>query len=127
MNLKAIALAAILGLSAPAIADVAINAPALAQARTPIGMFQDNEWAITIGYSNNAFNYYARNLRTGSSLRLRGAKVGGDNQRRVYTWSNGAHQYQVAWRPSDPNFIRLQVVDPKGKLALNRLLGRSAD
>ncbi len=127
MNLKAIALTAILGLSAPAIADVAINAPALAQANSPMGMFQDNEWAVTIGYSNNAFNYYARNLRTGSSLSLRGAKVGGDSQRRVYTWTNGDHRYQVAWQPNDPNFIRLQVIDPRGKLVLNRLLARSGD
>jgi hypothetical protein len=31
-------------------------------------------------------------------------------------------KYQVTWKPSDPNFIRVQVTQPNGKLILNRLL-----
>lgn len=127
MNLKAIALTAILGLSAPAIADVALNTPALAQARSPMGMFQDNEWSVTLSYSDNVFNYYGRNLKTGSSMSLRGAKVGGNSQRRVYTWNNGDHRYQVAWQPSDSGVIRVQVFDGRGKQVLNRLLYRTSD
>lgn len=127
MNIKAIALAAILGLSAPALADVTLNTSALAQARAPLGMFQDSEWSVTIRYNRNTLNYYARNLRTDNSLSLRGATVGGNNQRRIYTWNNGDHRYQVTWQPSDPDIIRLQVFDPRGRVALNRLLSRSGD
>lgn len=127
MNLKAIALTTILGLSAPAIADVTLNTSALAQTKAPLGMFQDSEWSVTISYNSNTLNYYARNLRTDGSLSLRGATVGGNSQRRIYTWNNGDHRYQVTWQPSDPDFIRLQVTDPKARVVLNRLLSRSAD
>jgi hypothetical protein len=127
MNLKAVTLATILGLSAPAIADVTFNTSALAQARAPLGMFQDSEWSITIRYNRNTLNYYARNLRTDRSLSLRGATVGGNSQRRIYTWINGDHRYQVIWQPSDPDFMRLQVIDPGGTVVLNRLLSRNGD
>ena len=127
MNLKAVTLATILGLSAPAIADITLNTSVLAQARTPMGMFQDSEWSVTISYNRNTLNYYGRNLRTGNGLSLRGATVGGNSQHRIYTWSNGDHRYQVTWQTSDPDFIRLQVLDPRGRVVLNRLLSRSSD
>jgi len=127
MNLKAIALASILGLSAPAVANIALTPPAIAQASLPVGTFEDRTWAITIDYYNNSLTYYGRNKRTGDYLELRGARVSGNSQRRLYTWSNGGHRYQVAWRPSDPDFIRVQVFDPRGREMLNRLLNRNWD
>lgn len=127
MNLKAIALASILGLSAPAIADIALSTHAVAQPTAPMGMYGDGEWSVTISYNNNAFSYYARNIRTGDTLSLRGAKVSGDNQRRIYTWNNGDYRYQVAWQPADPGVIRLQVFDGGEREILNRLLYQTSD
>ncbi len=122
MNLKAIALATILGISAPAIADITLNAQVVAQANAPLNTYTDGEWAVSIEYYENAYSYYGTNLRTGDSLTLRGAKVGGDSQRRIYTWTNGDYRYQVAWQPSDPGVIRVQVFDGRGQEILNRLL-----
>jgi hypothetical protein len=127
MNLKAIALASILGLSAPAIADIALSTHAVAQPNAPLGMYSDGEWAVTIDYNENAFSYYGRNMRTGDSLSLRGATVGGNSQRRIYTWTNGDYQYQVSWQPSDSGVIRLQVFDGRGRESLNRLLYETSD
>jgi hypothetical protein len=136
MNLKAIALASILGVSAPAIcasqqrfaiADIALSTHAIAQPNAPLSMFSDGEWSVTIDYKENAFSYHARNMRTGDTLSLRGAKVSGDSQRRIYTWNNGDYRYQVAWQPGDPGVIRLQVFDGRGRETLNRLLYKSND
>ena len=127
MNLKAIALATILGLSAPAIADIALSTHAVAQANSPTGMYSDGEWSVTIGYDNNAFSYYGENLSTGDSINLRGARVSGNNQRRIYTWRNGDFRYQVAWQPRDPGVIRVQVINGRGREVLNRILYSNGD
>jgi hypothetical protein len=126
MNLKAIALAAILGLSTPMIADLTLNTPALAQSNLPIGIFEDSQWAVTLQYTNNALTYIGSNKRTGDYLELRGARVSGNAQRRLYIWRNGDYTYQVAWRPSDSGYIRLQVFDGRGREILNRLLSRTS-
>lgn len=120
MNLKAIVLATIIGLSGPAIADIALNTHAVAQANG--STFSDGEWQVTIGYDGNAFSYYGENLNTGEGLSLRGATVSGNSQRRILTWTNGDVRYQVAIQPSDPQVIRLQVFDGRGRQLLNRLL-----
>jgi hypothetical protein len=127
MNLKAIALATILGLSAPAIGDVVLSTHAVAQPNAPLSMYSDGEWSVTIDYNENAFSYHATNTRTGDTLNLRGAKVSGDSQRRIYTWNNGDYRYQVAWQPSDPGVIRLQVFDGGEREILNRLLYETSD
>lgn len=127
MKLQAIALATILGLSAPAIADIALSTHAVAQPNAPLGMYSDGEWSVTIDYYENAFSYYGRNIRTGDSLTLRGAKVSGNSQRRIYTWSNGDYKYQVVWQPRDSGVIRVQVFDGRRRESLNRLLYRTSD
>ncbi|MGK7878219.1 MAG: hypothetical protein AB4426_34405 [Xenococcaceae cyanobacterium] len=124
MNIKAISLAAILGLSVPTITDIAINTQAVAQLPFPSGDFRDNTWSVSLWYTNNAYYYKGENLRTGDSLSLAGAQVSGNRQRPVYTWRNDAYRYQVAWQPKDSNVIRLQVFNPNGRLILNRLLYR---
>ncbi|GAB4175773.1 MAG: hypothetical protein Fur006_06450 [Coleofasciculaceae cyanobacterium] len=83
--------------------------------------FTDNEWLVAIGQNGDDFSYYGVNLRTRSSLTLRGARVSANSQRQVYTWNNGDYRYQVAWQPSDPQVIRLQVFNGRKEL-LNRLL-----
>ncbi|WP_013321258.1 hypothetical protein [Gloeothece verrucosa] len=125
MNFKGVTLATLIGLAVPAIATVSDTPSMVAQTSYPSGTFEDSVWSVTINYSNNVLSYEGKNKQNGNNLSLRGAKVGGDAQRRVYTWVNGDTTYQVAWRPSDPNFIRVQVFDSKGKETLNRLLKKS--
>ena len=84
--------------------------------------FTDNEWLVAIGQNGDDFSYYGVNLRTRNSLTLRGARVSANSQRQVYTWNNGDYRYQVAWQPSEPQIIRLQVFDGRGREVLNRLL-----
>ncbi|GAB4175032.1 MAG: hypothetical protein Fur006_05270 [Coleofasciculaceae cyanobacterium] len=122
MNIKGIALATIVGFSAPTIAVIAINDRAIATPEFPLGEFSDRTWVIFLRYENNAYHYRAENLQTGDSISLSGATVSGTRQRRTYTWRNGRHRYEVAWRPNDPYFIRVQVFAPNGKQIFNRLL-----
>ncbi|MCW6036230.1 hypothetical protein K4A83_08085 [Spirulina subsalsa FACHB-351] len=124
MKISAIALSAILGLATPTIAQMAVPSPVVAQSRLPIGTFQNAEWSVTLDYYNNALSYYGRNRRTDNDIYLSGASTGGNAQRRVYTWRNGNIRYQVAWQPSDPNVIRVQVIDGNGRTILNTLLYR---
>ncbi|AFZ47322.1 hypothetical protein Cyast_1357 [Cyanobacterium stanieri PCC 7202] len=96
----------------------------LSQASFPSGVFSDNTWIVTLGYYNNSHYYEGYNRNTGDSIYLSGATIGGNNQRRTYTWNNSGYRYQVAWQPADPNLIRLQVYHPNGRVILNRLLSR---
>ena len=127
MNLKALTLATILGLSAPAITDIAVSNKAIANSRFdyPSGEFVDSEWQVNLYFRNNAFYYEGRNIRKDSSIVLVGATTSGNKQRQIYTWRNDRIKYQVTWRPSDPDFIRVQVISANGKVILNRLLRAS--
>ncbi|WP_254449414.1 hypothetical protein [Anabaena sp. UHCC 0253] len=127
MNSKAIILATILGISTPAIIDVAIPNQAVAVQKFdyPAGEFRDKDWSVTLSFGNNVYYYYGENLNNNSNINLSGAVASGNKQRQVYTWNNNGLKYQVTWRPSDPNFIRVEVIRPNGKVILNRLL-RSA-
>ncbi|BAZ81431.1 hypothetical protein PN497_25165 [Sphaerospermopsis kisseleviana CS-549] len=124
MNYKAITLAAILGISTPAIIDVAMPQPALAQKfNYPKGHFADKDWEVSLSFDNNVYYYYGENRRNrNSNINLSGAVTSGTNDRQVYTGNNNGMKYRVTWRPSDPNFIRLEVVNPGGKVILNRIL-----
>jgi|GEM_PF-3173323 len=51
----------------------------------------------------------------------RGAKNLGSNSRQVYTWDNKGTKYQVIWKPSDPEYIRLRVISG-GREVLNRVI-----
>lgn len=87
--------------------------------------FSDNEWLVAVGQNGNDLSYYGVNLRTQDSLTLRGARVSGNSQNRVYTWNNGDYRYQVAWQSNTPQVIRLKVFDERGRELLNRLLYRT--
>ena len=123
MNYKAIILSAILGISTPAIIDMAIpnQAMAVQKFNYPNNTFSDKEWTVILKFTNNSYHYHGMHTK-GSSINLSGAVASGTKQRQVYTWNNNGMKYQVIWKPSDPNFIRVQVTQPNGKLILNRLL-----
>jgi hypothetical protein len=124
MKYKEIILSAILGISTPAIIDIAIphSAMAVQKFNYPAGEFSDKDWTVTLAFSNNSYSYYGENRKSNSNINLSGAVASGNKQRQVYTWNNNGMKYQVIWKPSDPNFIRVQVANPKGKVILNRLL-----
>lgn len=129
MNYKAITIAAILGISTPAIVNVAMTQPVLAATYNyPAGTFADKDWQVNLSFSNNVYYYYGENRRNPNSyINLSGAVASGTNERQVYTWNNNGMKYRVSWRPSDPSFIRVQVINPSGKEILNRLLMATGD
>ncbi len=96
----------------------------IAQVYAPTGTFQSSSWYVNISYSNNTLVYYGEEKGTSNWIQLSGASVSGSSDRRVYTWDNGGYLYQVAWRPSDPNVIRVQVFTPSGREILNQLMYR---
>ena len=73
--------------------------------------------------SNSQSNYYTYWGMVGNkSLTIReGAKNTGTLSRQVYTWDNKGTKYQVIWKPSDPEYIRLQVFSGDREV-LNKLL-----
>lgn len=127
MNLKALALATLIGIATPAIADISFNTPAVAQANYPMGLYEDGNWEVSVQFDGNSLTYSGRNKQTGDSIRLYDGRVSGNAQRRIYTWYNSGTRYQVAWRPNDPNYLRVQVFSPNGREILNRLLTRYRD
>jgi hypothetical protein len=127
MNIKAIALVAILGLSAPAITDLAINPQALANEPVsigPIGGYTDGLWSIAIWREKDIYNYSIKNYQTGSTLFLSDLEETVENDRRIYSWSNGISNYQIVWQPSEPRAVRLIVIAADGREVLDRLLVR---
>ncbi|WP_072619615.1 hypothetical protein [Spirulina major] len=121
MKLHHYALLAVLGLSSPLI--VAATVPPIAIAQTlPTGVFQNENWIVTLDYTNNTLAYYGESKRNGSNIYLSGASVGGTRNRRIYTWHNGDVRYQVAWQPAQTDLIRLQVFDGRGRELVNELL-----
>jgi hypothetical protein len=126
MNFKALAMAAILGLSAPAVMDVATSSQAVAATRFnyPSGVFRNEiqGWEVQLYFQNNAYHYQGTNLRNGSNISLIGATTSGTQQRQIYTWRNSQYRYQITWRPSDSGVVRLQVFSNKGRQVLNCLL-----
>jgi hypothetical protein len=124
MNIKAITLAAILGLATPVVTELITTTQVLANPSFPSGDYSDGLWLITLSYQDNVRHYSGRNLKTGDTIALSGSNVSGNNQQWVYTWLNDKYRYQVAWQPEDPDVIRLQVLSPSGKAILNRLLQR---
>ena len=124
MNYKAIILSTILGISTPAIIDMAIPNQAMAVKKFdyPGGEFTDKDWTVTLAFTNNSYYYYGENRKSNSNISLSGAVASGTKQRQIYTWNNNGTKYQVIWKPRDPKFIRVQVIDPQGKIILNRLL-----
>jgi hypothetical protein len=84
--------------------------------------FTDGEWLVAIGKNGDDFRYYGVNLKTRDSITLGGAIVSANSQRQIYDWNNGDTRYRITSRSSDPQSIRLQVFEGKGKELLNRIL-----
>jgi len=125
MNYKAIVLATIIGLTSPVMIDLARSNQAIAQTfNYPEGTFADRDWTVSLSFANNAYVYYGENNHNGSNLVLSGAVTSGNHERQVYIWNNDNTRYRVTWRPSDHDYIRIEVISPNNRLILNRLLTR---
>lgn len=92
----------------------------------PLGNFQNNKWLISLRLENNQLTYTGRSRKDGKSLYLKGSRISGNNQRKIFTWNNGNYRYQVIWQPNDPNYIRLKVLN-SGRELLNELLSKSGN
>jgi hypothetical protein len=127
-RLHQIAIATILGLSTPILAASFQHTPVMAeQAQKLDGIFADDQWSVSVMFEQNAYQYYAVNLKSRSEIKLSGAIVSGTRDRRTYSWNNGGTRYQAIWQQRDPEFLRVRVFSPQGKEILNRLLKRQED
>ena len=80
-------------------------------------------------YSTGKHTYYYtyHGYFNGKSLDIvGGAKNFGSNSRQVYTWDNNGTKYQVTWKPSDPEYIRVRVIS-EGREVLNRVIREITD
>ncbi|MEL7039512.1 MAG: hypothetical protein AAFO04_28460 [Cyanobacteria bacterium J06592_8] len=134
MNIKAIALASILGISAPAITNLSFSTPTASAMPTdfvrPKGAFLDSnqQWLVRLNVDEfGAYTYEGQDRKTGNYLELKNAQRAGNRSRYTYTFKNGDYQYVIAYRPSDSEYIRLTVIDPQGQTILNRLMKRMGD
>ena len=134
MNIKAIALASVIGLSAPAITDITLNSQSASAMPTdfvrPSGAFMDGRrnWVVLLKLDEfGNYSYEGIDRKNGGSLVLKNAEISGNRQRYTYTFRNGGHRYIIAYRPKDPTIIRLTVVNPQGRTILNRLMERIGD
>ncbi|BAY86717.1 serine/threonine protein kinase [Calothrix parasitica NIES-267] len=90
----------------------------------PEGTFANSEWSLNLSRSDNNIFYQAKSLKDSSSLNLENGRISGSDERKIYTWNNGAYRYQVVWQPNDADYVRLRVFTPSGEL-LNQLLSKS--
>jgi hypothetical protein len=124
MNAKFFALAAAFTLSVPALAlSIAPASIAAAPAKLE-GYFMDSKVSVEVLSSNGYLTYRGTDLSTGKSISLKRVKVSGNADRKVYTWNNSGTRYSVIWQPKDPDYVRLQIVNPNGSTVMNRLLSR---
>ncbi|MEM9927612.1 MAG: hypothetical protein AAF915_28435 [Cyanobacteria bacterium P01_D01_bin.50] len=126
MNIKAIALASVIGLSAPAITEV-INANSASAMPTdfvrPKGTFADTkqEWELRLYLDEfGVYTYQATNTKNGNSLTLKDPELSREEQAYKYTFKNGQYRYQVIYNASRPKVIALYVFNPSGNVILNR-------
>ena len=100
------------------------------------GMYSDGDLTVQVApittgenYSTGRHSYYYayRGSLGGKSIEIAGgAKNFGSNSRQVYTWDNNGTKYQVIWKPSDPEYIRLRVISG-GREVLNRVIREVRD
>ena len=80
---------------------------------------------VTDGKNSNGkhsqYYSYSGSLGNNGIHIMRGAKNLGSNSRHIYTWDNKGTKYQVIWKPSDPEYIRVRVIS-EGREVLNRVI-----
>ncbi|MTJ09267.1 hypothetical protein [Anabaena sp. UHCC 0204] len=129
MKIPGIAISLVLGLALPIVADISVQNQAVANLAFPEGEFFDVEgqpriWNLTLWQNKGQYYYKNLNLKTGKKLCLIGAKASGTKARPVFTWTNAKYKYRVSWQIVQTDLVRLEVINPSGKVILNQLLVR---
>ncbi|MDJ0733701.1 MAG: hypothetical protein QNJ47_06365 [Nostocaceae cyanobacterium] len=129
MNFKALALASVIGLSAPAITAITFSANSVSAKSVssipPTGTFADvgQQWEVRLFLDEfGVYSYEAVNTKNGNSLTLKKPTITREEQAYIYTFKNGKYRYQIIYNGSDPNSIALYVFNPSGKVILNRVM-----
>ena len=82
------------------------------------GEFSDGRWSI---YQECGVGTYVKNAN--KSIALSGApQVAYESGKKVSIWNKSGTKYRTIWNPKDPNFVRLQVINDRGRTISNRLL-----
>jgi hypothetical protein len=87
--------------------------------------YANSDWSVTVERSRGSYSYTGIDQHSGKTITLYGCRVSRSYDRVVYRWRNKGTVYQVSWRPSDPDFARLQVYSPHGRELVNTLLTRN--
>lgn len=133
MNFKALALASVIGLSAPAIA-VAFSANSASAMPTDFvrvgGTFVDanQEWVVRLYVDEfGAYTYEGENTKTKASLTLKSPEISREEQAYIYTFKNNGYSYKVIYNPANEKSIALYVFNPSGNVILTRSMARDWD
>lgn len=130
MNIKVIALASIIGFSAPAITDMTSAKSAMAMPVDfvrPTGAFMDGnqEWVVKLNLDQSGvYTYEGQNRKNGTGLTLKDPEISRNNQSYTYTFKNANYKYIITYQPSSVNNIRLTVVNPQGSTILNKQMAK---
>ncbi|MBD2665867.1 hypothetical protein B6N60_00315 [Richelia sinica FACHB-800] len=127
MKTRSGSLALILSLAVPL--WTSLQTQAFAKLPFPDGEYfnpQNGEvrWHLTLWEEKNKYFYKNTDLQSEKKICLTNGTASGNKNRSVFTWRNKGYKYQIAWRPQDPDVVRLQVINPSGKTILNELLKR---
>jgi hypothetical protein len=88
-----------------------------------------SKWYVTISKNGNKYIYLAQKEgKVGGKwvqqqrIRLVNGKLTKSGGKHFYKWNNGDTIYQVIWKPSDPEFARIQVLASGGGEIFNELM-----
>ncbi|MEC4818887.1 MAG: hypothetical protein SAK29_37280 [Scytonema sp. PMC 1069.18] len=134
MNIKALALASVIGLSAPVLTEVAFTTNIASAMPTDFvragGTFvdQNQEWVVRLYVDEfGAYTYQGDNTKTGASLTLKNPEVSREEQAYIYTFKNNNYNYKVIYNPANSKSIALYVFNPNGNVILTRNMTRDED
>ena len=133
MNFKALALASVIGLSAPAITEVITANSASAMPTDFVrvaGTFVDanQEWVIRLYVDEfGAYTYEGENTKTKASITLKNPEVSREEQAYIYKFKNGGYSYNIIYNPANDKSIALYVFNPSGNVIMTRNMARDWD
>ncbi len=133
MNFKALALASVIGLSAPAITFgfIADSASAMPTDFVRVGgTFVDanQEWVVRLYVDEfGAYTYEGENTKTKASITLKSPEISREEQAYIYTFKNNGYSYKVIYNPANQKSIALYVFNPSDKVILTREMARDWD
>lgn len=83
--------------------------------------FVSNDWEVSISRDGNGYIYSGK--KTGKQgITVVGGRLTKSGGKHFYKWNNAGTVYQVTWRPTDPNFARVQAFDRSGREVFNNLM-----